>query len=127
MFRQLFVCVVVLGLAVPGVISLTTHVTEAPASPPASTSPPFPAALPTIVPTVTPSPADVTAPVTTASGIGSRWRNDQATVTFAATDDQSGVAATVYRVDQGSWRVGTEVEVRAPRDHSNDGEHVVEF
>ena len=83
--------------------------------------------MPTITPTASPSPGDVTPPVTTAKGMGSRWRNDTATVQFTATDDASGVAATVYRVDGGEWRVGDQVQVRAPKDHSNDGEHAVEF
>ena len=128
MFRHLLVFIVAIGLAVPGVISVAEQVTAAPASPPESIPPPAPpAALPTIVPTVTPAPGDTTPPVTTASGMGSRWRNDTATVKFAATDDQSGVAATVSRVDEGPWKIGDEVQVRAPKDHSNDGEHVVEF
>jgi peptidoglycan/xylan/chitin deacetylase (PgdA/CDA1 family) len=126
-FRHLLVFVVAICLAVPGVISVAEQVTAAPASPPESIPPPPLAALPTIVPSASPSPDDVTAPVTTASGMGSRWRNDTATVKFAATDDQSGVAATVYRVDEGEWKFGTDVQVRAPKDHSNDGEHDVEF
>ena len=128
MFRHLFVFIVAIGLAVPGVISVAEQATASPASPPESIPPPAPpAALPTIVPTVTPAPGDTTPPVTTASGMGSRWRNETATVKFAATDDQSGVAATVSRVDEGPWKIGDEVQVRAPKDHSNDGEHIVEF
>jgi peptidoglycan/xylan/chitin deacetylase (PgdA/CDA1 family) len=126
--RHLLVFVVAIGLAVPGVISVITNVTNAPASPPGETLPVGgPAPFPTIVPTASPYPGDSTPPVTIASGMGSRWRNDTATVQFAATDDLSGVAATVYRVDGGAWKVGTEVQVRAPKDHSNDGEHQVEF
>ena len=128
MFRHLLVFIVAIGLAIPGTISVAAQVTAAPASPPESIPPQAPpAALPTVVPTVTPAPGDTTPPVTTASGMGSRWRNDTATVKFAATDDQSGVAATVSRVDEGPWKIGDEVQVRAPKDHSNDGEHVVEF
>jgi peptidoglycan/xylan/chitin deacetylase (PgdA/CDA1 family) len=127
-FRHLLVLVVAICLAVPGVISVAEQVTAAPVSPPESIPPaPPPAAVPAIVPSASPSPGDVTAPVTTASGMGSRWRNDTATVEFAATDDQSGVAATVYRVDEGVWKIGTEVQVRASKNHSNDGEHVVAF
>ena len=122
--RQLVVFVVAIGLAVPGVTGAATNVTRASASPPA-TAPPV--AEPSIVPTVTPSPGDVTPPVTTASGMGTRWRNDTATVKLAATDAESGVATTVYRVDEGTWKVGAEVKVRAPKDHSNDGEHVIAF
>jgi peptidoglycan/xylan/chitin deacetylase (PgdA/CDA1 family) len=126
--RPLLVFVVAFGLAVPGVISAAADVTDAPASPPASASLlAAPLAPATIVPTASPSPGDVTPPVTTAVGMGSRWRNDTAVVRLAATDAESGVAATVYRVDDGTWQVGTEVRVRALKDHSNDGEHVVAF
>jgi peptidoglycan/xylan/chitin deacetylase (PgdA/CDA1 family) len=126
--RHLLIIAAVVGLAVPGVISVAADVTNAPASPPGATLPSSgPEAYPTIVPTASPYPGDSTPPVTTASGAGSRWRNDTATVRFAATDDLSGVAATVYRVDGGPWTIGPEVQVRAPKDHSNDGEHVVEF
>jgi peptidoglycan/xylan/chitin deacetylase (PgdA/CDA1 family) len=126
--RHLLVFVIAVGLAVPGVISVAADATNAPASPKASASPPAaPVALPTIVPTASPAPGDVTPPVTTASGMGSRWRKDTAVVKFAATDAESGVAATIYRVDGGTWEVGTEVRVRALKDHSNDGEHAIDF
>ena len=126
MIRQLVVFVVAIGLAVPGVTGAATHAANASASPPA-VEPPAAAAETSIVPTVTPSPGDVTPPATTASGMGTRWRNDPAKVKLAATDAESGVATTVYRLDDGAWRVGTEVRVLAPRDHSNDGEHVIAF
>jgi len=126
-FRHLLVLVVAVGLAVPGILGVSTSITNAPASPPASTPFAVPVAVPTIVPTVTPSPGDVTPPVTTASGMGTRWRNDAATVKLAATDDQSGVAATVYRVDDGPWKLGDQLTVKAPKDHSDDGEHVITF
>jgi peptidoglycan/xylan/chitin deacetylase (PgdA/CDA1 family) len=125
--RHLLVVVVAIALAVPGAISVAATVTDAPASPPAASPPNVPLVLPTIIPTASPSPGDVTPPVTTASGMGTRWRSDTATVQLAATDAESGVAATVYRVDEGEWAIGTEVEVRAPKDHSNDGEHVITF
>ena len=128
MFAQLLVLIAAAGLALPGVVSMTTSVTDAPASPPASPSPlAAPLAVPTIVPTASPAPGDVTPPVTTASGMGTRWRSDAATVTFTATDNESGVAATVYQVDGGTWTLGDEVQVRAPKDHSNDGEHLITF
>jgi peptidoglycan/xylan/chitin deacetylase (PgdA/CDA1 family) len=130
MLRHLLVFIAALALAVPGVVSVVTNVSSAPASPPASSLPSpaaVPAALPTIVPTVTPSPGDTTPPVTTATGMGSRWRNDPATVEFTAVDTGSGVAATVFRVDDGDWVVGTSVVIKAPKDHSNDGEHVIIF
>ena len=127
MYRHLLVLVVAAGLAVPGIMSVSTSITDAPAAPPASTPLAVPTVVPTIVPTVTPSPGDLTPPVTTASGMGTRWRNDAATVKLAATDDQSGVAATVYSVDDGPWKLGDQLTVKAPRDHSNDGEHVITF
>jgi len=126
-YRHLLVLVVAVGLAVPGIMSVTTSITDAPASPPSSTPLAVPVSLPTITPSASPSPGDVTPPVTTASGMGTRWRNDAATVKLAATDDQSGVAATVYRVDDGAWKLGDQLTVKAPKDHSNDGEHVVTF
>ena len=127
MYRHLLILIAAVGLALPGIVSVASAVTVVPATPPESLSPAAPLAVPTITPTASPSPGDITPPVTTAKGMGSRWRNDTATVQFTATDDASGVAATVYRVDGGEWRVGDQVQVRAPRDHSNDGEHAVEF
>ena len=128
MLRHALILAVAIALAIPGVISVTSHALASPEPPSDSgTVVSAPQALPTIVPTVTPSPGDTTPPITTASGMGSRWRNDTATVRFAATDDLSGVAATVYRVDGGAWQIGAEVQVRAPKNHSNDGEHVVDF
>ena len=130
MFRHLLIFIAALALAVPGVVSVATSVAGSPASPSGTASPSalaVPVALPTIVPTVTPSPGDTTPPVTTASGAGSRWRSDAATVQFTATDAESGVAATVFKVDDGEWVIGTQVVIKAPKDHSNDGEHVVTY
>ena len=128
MSRQLLVFIAAVGLALPGIVTATTSVTDAPAAPPSSPSPAaVPLVLPTIVPTVSPSPGDVMPPVTTASGMGSRWRSDAATVKFTATDAESGVAATVYQLDGGAWKIGDQLVVRAPRDHSNDGEHTITF
>lgn len=127
MYRHVLIIIAALGLALPGIVSVAQAATSAPASPPESLPFARPQAVPTITPTASPSPGDVTPPVTTAQGMGSRWRNDTATVTFTAVDDASGVAGTAYRVDGGEWRVGDEVQVRAPKDHSNDGEHTVEF
>ncbi|MEO5665707.1 MAG: Ig-like domain-containing protein, partial [Nocardioides sp.] len=64
-------------------------------------------------------PIDTTAPVTTA---------DQAEVdggvevTLEATDDDSGVASTEYRIDEGDW-----TDYTAPFTISEPGEHTVEF
>lgn len=127
MYRHLLVIVAALGLAFPGIVSVAAAATSAPASPPSSLAPAAPIALPSVTPSASPSPGDTTPPVTTASGMGSRWRNDTATVKLTATDDASGVAATVFRVDGGDWRFGDEIQVRAPKDHSNDGKHTIEF
>jgi len=96
--RHLLIVIAAAVLALPGIISVTTSVTDAPAAPLAPSASPSPLAVPLVLPTISPSaspsPGDVTPPVTTASGMGSRWRNDAATVKFTATDDASGVAAT---------------------------------
>ena len=127
MCRQLRSFIAAIGIALSGMVAVSAAVTDAPAAPAGSPPPPVPAALPSITPSATPSPGDTAPPVTTATGMGSRWRNDTATVVFTAVDDASGVAATVYRVDGGDWRIGGEVQVRAPKDHSNDGAHAIEF
>jgi hypothetical protein len=127
MYRHLLILIAAFGLALPGIVSVSAAISDAPASPPASLPPAAPVALPSVTPTASPSPGDTTPPVTTARGMGSRWRNDTATVEFTATDDASGVAATVYRVDGGTWRFGDQVLVKAPKDHSNDGEHAITF
>ena len=128
MFRRLLIVIAAFGLALPGTASVTTAVTDALASPLGpSPSPAVPGASPSVIPSASPSPGDVTPPVTTASGMGSRWRNDAATVKFTATDAGSGVAATLYQVDGGTWKAGDQVVVRAPKDHSNDGEHIIAF
>jgi peptidoglycan/xylan/chitin deacetylase (PgdA/CDA1 family) len=77
-----------------------------------------------------PSPAasiDGPPPVTVAHGADAAWHNDAVTVTFTATSEVSTVAATYVQVDGGAAEATTEVVVRAPRDHENDGEHVLTF
>ncbi len=129
MVRHLLIVLAAVALALPGIISVTTSVTDCAGSRRSASPSPVavPLVLPTITPSASPSPGDVTPPVTTASGMGSRWRNDAATVKFTATDDASGVAATVYRIDGGTWQIGDQLVVRAPKDHSNDGEHTITF
>jgi hypothetical protein len=63
---------------------------------------------------------DTTPPVTTCSA-DDAWHRGQVTVTFTATDAQSGVAYTRYRVDAESWQTGTSFPVSA------DGVHSVEY
>ncbi len=126
MVRPLLILVAGLGIALPGTVAVASAA-AAPAAPPGPLSPAAPISVPTLTPAASPAPGDLTPPVTTARGMGPRWRNDTATVEFTATDEASGVAATVYRVDGGPWRIGDQVQVRAVRDHSNDGEHSLEF
>ena len=55
------------------------------------------------------------------------WQNHAVTVTITATDPDSGVASVEYRLDAGSWTLGTSVLVAAPRNGSNDGVHTIEY
>lgn len=82
------------------------------------------AAAPSPVPAVV---ADGSPPVTVAQGADDAWHNEAVTITFTATSQVSTVAATYVQVDGGEIRNATEVEVKAPRDHANDGAHVVAF
>ena len=71
---------------------------------------------------------DHTAPVTSASLAPGSPSNAPVTVSFTAGDGSgSGVSTTSYRVDGGRVLQGSSVIVCAPGDHSNDGNHVVEF
>ncbi|HEY6961674.1 MAG TPA: hypothetical protein VI408_07280, partial [Gaiellaceae bacterium] len=60
---------------------------------------------------------DSTAPVTTATA-PTGWQNTPAAVTFAATDDLSGVKATLYTIDGGPTQTGTSFTVSADGDHT---------
>ncbi|HTX70183.1 MAG TPA: YCF48-related protein, partial [Thermoleophilia bacterium] len=70
---------------------------------------------------------DLTAPVTTASGlqtdVHSGWAASSQSVGFAAADGLSGLAATYYRVDGGAWLVST----GAPVVVAGDGSHSVSY
>jgi hypothetical protein len=63
---------------------------------------------------------DRTAPTTTATA-PSEWRNGSVTVTLAATDALSGVAATRFAVNGGAEQTGTEVLLTA------EGVHTVSY
>jgi peptidoglycan/xylan/chitin deacetylase (PgdA/CDA1 family) len=79
---------------------------------------------------LSPSPAvasDGPPPVTVAQGADDAWHNQAVTVTFSATSEVSTVAATYVQVDGGSAAATTEVEVKAPSDHSGDGQHILTF
>lgn len=127
MSRRPLILLVAVGIGLIcalGAVAVATRGPERSSSDAAST---LPSDMPVITPVAAPSPGDVAPSVTEADGAGTRWRNRPAVVRFAAVDDASGVAATVWRVDSGQWRIGDKVVVKAPKDHSNDGEHVVEF
>ena len=57
------------------------------------------------------------------------WRNSDVSVTLAPTDPSpgSGIDNTYYKVDGGSFTVGTSVSLPAPPDHSNDGTHTITY
>ncbi len=78
---------------------------------------------------------DATTPVSTATGHDSSWHNSAVTVHLSATDpngiDGSGVDHITYSVDAGAPQTITgdagDVVIAAPSDHSNDGQHTIEF
>jgi peptidoglycan/xylan/chitin deacetylase (PgdA/CDA1 family) len=74
-----------------------------------------------------PAALDGPPPVTEAHGADDGWHNEAVTVTFTATSPVAAVADTFVQVDGGAPEATTEVVVRAPRDHSGDGEHVLTF
>jgi hypothetical protein len=79
-----------------------------------------------------PVPADVreddVPPVTVVSGLKGTWHRVATTFTLVATDIGLGVEWTYYRFGpSGDLKDGPTVVVPAPRDHSNDGLHVVEY
>src|SRR5439155_10525955 len=67
-----------------------------------------------------------TAPFTSASLSGrlgtDGWWLSTVSVTLTASDDNSGVASTSFRVDGGAWQAYT-----SPMAISGDGEHTVDF
>ncbi len=70
---------------------------------------------------------DCTAPTTTASGADLAWHAMPVTVSFTATDAGCGVASTHYRVDDGTWMIGTSVTIPAPANGSGDGIHAIDY
>jgi hypothetical protein len=67
-------------------------------------------------------------PVTTVAGLGKTWHRSTKTFSLVATDVGLGVEHTFYRVGQsGDYSSGDKVTVNAPKDHSNDGLHTVQF
>ncbi len=69
---------------------------------------------------------DTTPPVTTASGPLTPQRTT-VVVHLSATDPQSGVSSTFYRVDNQPLQIGTVVIIPAPANHSNDGVHTITY
>ncbi len=74
-----------------------------------------------------PVPIDGPPPVTVAHGADDAWHNSAVTVTFTATSSIAAVADTFVQVDGGVVESTTEVVVKAPRTHADDGEHVLTF
>ena len=67
-------------------------------------------------------------PVTVVSGLKGTWHRNTTTFTLVATDVGLGVEWTYYRCGQsGDLEDGPAVTVPAPKDHSNDGMHTVEY
>jgi hypothetical protein len=56
------------------------------------------------------------------------WVNESTTVSFLATDSESGVAWTIYSVDGGGWQTGTQVTIVADLvNHTTDGVHTIAY
>jgi len=85
------------------------------------------AATPAAGPHADPSSSDVTPPVTVATGADGEWHRTTVTVRLTATDSESGVAATYFKVDAGSWKTGDQVVIPSPRNHGDDGVHTIAF
>jgi peptidoglycan-N-acetylglucosamine deacetylase len=136
LLRMLLIVAAAAMVAAPGALSVAAAasspsqpgvsdrqaLTAALASPSAS-----PSISPSASPSASPSPADVTPPVTVATGADARWHSSAVTVRLGASDDASGVASTFYKLDARGWTLGRLVVVPAPRDHSFDGVHTVTF
>jgi hypothetical protein len=71
---------------------------------------------------------DAVPPVTTVEGLDGLWHRTAVTFDLVATDVGRGVEKTFYRIGTTvQYSIGTRVRVPAPKDHSNDGIHVVQF
>jgi hypothetical protein len=69
---------------------------------------------------------DTTPPVTVSSA-DDKWHRARVTIRLTATDAESGVASTQYKLDGHAWTSGSKLIVAAPHDHSNDGVHNLRF
>ena len=70
---------------------------------------------------------DTVPPATTLRGADDAWHTTDVTLELMGRDEQSGVAVTEYRVDDGPWTVGTRFVARAAEDGSNDGAHSFDY
>jgi peptidoglycan/xylan/chitin deacetylase (PgdA/CDA1 family) len=120
LYRLLLIVVAAAVFALPGVHAVTSSASAATATPDPSSSP-FPSVSPS------PSPGDADAPVTIATGVDERWHRSDIVVRLVAIDPVSGIAYTLFKVDDGAWTKGTRIEVPAPRSHANDGIHSIRF
>jgi peptidoglycan/xylan/chitin deacetylase (PgdA/CDA1 family) len=136
LYRLLLIVTAAVVFALPGVYTVATNAAASTAAPAAETrlAQPgteagamraSPAASPEVSPS--PSPGDTEAPVTIAMGVDDRWHRHDVVINLSATDPISGVAYTLFKVDDGAWTKGTRIEVRAPKNHANDGAHTIRF
>ena len=134
MYRLLLIVTAAVVFALPGVYTVATNAAASPTAPATSMARPGVqagveaaplASSPDVSPS--PSPIDPDAPVTVAAGADERWHRRDVVVTLSATDPVSGVASTFFKVDDGAWTEGTRIEVRALKNHANDGAHIIRF
>ena len=121
MYRLLLIVTAVVIFVLPGVCTVATNAAASPATPAAASLASSPAVSPS------PSPGDADAPVTIATGVADRWQRSDVVVHLSATDPVSGVAYTLFKVDDGTWTKGARIEVRALKNHADDGAHTIRF
>lgn len=137
MYRLLLIVTAAAVFALPGVYTVATNAATTPATPAATHTPMAAPGVETGTGAVayagsreaspSPSPVDSEAPVTIATGVDDLWHRSDVVVHFIATDPGSGIAYTLFKVDDGAWTNGTRVEVRALKNHANDGAHIISF
>jgi peptidoglycan/xylan/chitin deacetylase (PgdA/CDA1 family) len=137
LYRLLLIVAAAVVFALPGVYSVATNAVATPAlvvTPLAQPGIEPGAAAASLASSTdvspSPSPGYSDPPVTVATGANDRWHRTVVVVTLVATDPVSGVAYTLFKVDDGPWTKyseGTPIEVRAPKNHGNDGAHIVSF
>lgn len=75
-------------------------------------------------PSPSPSPSG---PATVSSVATGRWSSRPVEVRLSAPGWDPAQVVTFWRLDGGEWSQGIVVTVNAPKDHSNDGLHALEF